>query len=125
MAQSYHLLLPPRGIWSSRSCECPRRRVAWGEGLVLDGVGGVVGAGARVRYLSDRAGVGATQPDRGADERLWGAVDQLGDRAGRRVLIMLLRRHRDRQVALSEGRVGGQRAGIPVRFDQPGMGART
>ena len=47
---------------------------------------------------------------RGTDERLGRAVGRLGDRAGRRLVVVLLRRDRDRQVALSEGRLARPRA---------------
>ena len=83
-----------------------------------------MGAGARLLDLRDRAGVGAARADPGPDERLGRAAGRVGDRARRRVVVVLLRGDRDRQVAVSEGRLGGVGAGVPVRLDQPRVGAR-
>ena len=47
-----------------------------------------------------------------------------GHRAGRGLLLLLLRGDRDRQVALSEGRLGRLRACLPVRLHQPRGRAR-
>ena len=44
---------------------------------------------------------------------------------GRRLFVLLLRRDRDRQVPLPEGRLGGHLAGLPVRLHQPRLGARA
>ena len=46
-----------------------------------------------------------------------------GHGARRGVLVLLLRRDRDRQVAVREGGLGGDRARLPVRLDQPRLGA--
>ena len=50
-------------------------------------------------------------------------LDRLGDRARRRLVLLLLRGDRDRQVAVPEGgeRRGGAR--VPVRVDEPRLGA--
>ena len=55
----------------------------------------------------------------------WPAAAPLGDRPRRGVVLVLLRRGRDREVALPEGRVGHLRAGLPVRLDEPRLGARA
>ena len=91
--------------------ERARRDLARPAGLVPDGVGGVVGARARVRDLRDRAGVGAARADRGADERLRRAFGRLGDWARGRLLVVLLRRDRDRASPCSRrGRAAPRRS---------------
>ena len=63
--------LYPLGVFDSVARrECARGDLARPAGLVPDGVGGVVGARARVRDLGDRAGVGAARADRGRCRRL-------------------------------------------------------
>ena len=82
-----------------------------------------MGPGARLRDLGDRPGLGSARADR---ERAVGKrahAARQGDRARRRLVLLLLRGDRDRQVAVSEGRLGGDRARLPVRLDQPGLGA--
>ena len=94
-----------------------------GDGLeqrLPDGVASVVGAGARVRDLGDGPGLGSEGPDRARDG--WRRCTPGGDRdrPGRGLVVVLLRRDRDRQVAVLQGRLGGLGAGLPVRFDEPG-----
>ena len=49
-------------------------------------------------------------------------VAGLGHRPRCRLLVVFICRDRDRQVALSEGRVGACRAGVPVRLHEPRVG---
>ncbi len=84
-----------------------------------------MGARARVRDLRDRAGVGAARAGRGAHERLGRALGRVGDGPRRGVLLVLLRRDRDREVAVPEGSERGVGARVPVRVDEPRVGARA
>ena len=52
-----------------------------------------------------------------------GRAGAAGDRPRGRVVVVLLRRDRDRALAVREGRVGGDRARLPVRLHQPRLGA--
>ena len=53
------------------------------------------------------------------------APGRAGDRAGRSLLLVLLRRGGDRQEPLREGRSRRGGAGVPVRLHQPRVGAGT
>ena len=48
-----------------------------------------------------------------------------GDRPRRGFVLVLLRGDRDRQEPVPEGRIGGLSAGLPVRLDEPRVGARA
>ena len=48
-----------------------------------------------------------------------------GDRPRRRVVVVLLRGDRDRQEPVPEGRLGRVGARLPVRLDEPRLGARA
>ena len=62
-----------------------------------------MGAGARLRDLRDRAGVGPSRADPGTDERLWRPLDRLGDGPRGGVVIVLLRGDRDRKSLFQKG----------------------
>src|ERR671931_2803971 len=92
--------------------------------VAADGLRGLVGAGAGLRDLGDRPGLGAEAASRGRARGLGPEAGGVGDRSRRRLLLVLLRRDRDRQVAVPEGGVGRHRPRLPVRLDEPGLGAR-
>jgi ArsR family transcriptional regulator, lead/cadmium/zinc/bismuth-responsive transcriptional repressor len=73
--------------------------------------------------LRGRAGVGAARADRGQAGRGRAAAIGVGNRAGRCLLLMLVRGHRDRKEPVSEGGVGVVCDRVSVRLDQPGVGA--
>ena len=102
-----------------------RRDLARPAGLVPDGVGGVVGARARLRDLRDRAGVGAARADRAGAERLgrrgrsrWatglGAASSSCSYAAIAIAKSLFQK----------GASAASRARVPVRLDEPRVGAR-
>src|SRR2546423_10535617 len=71
--------LPPMGMLGlSRDGRCPRSDLARSAGLLPDGVGGVVGARARLCDLWDRAGVGAASAHRACDVRLGAQARRAG-----------------------------------------------
>src|SRR5689334_24676037 len=78
------------------------------------GVGGLVGTRPRLPDLRDRAGLGPAAADRVVAVGGGGSLGWLGHGPGRRFLLLLLRRHRDRQVALPEGRLRRLRSAVPV-----------
>ena len=83
-----------------------------------------MGARVRLRDLRGRAGVGAPRADRAEPLRKRDRPGRTGDAARRGVVVVLVRGRRDREVALPEGRVGRDRARVPVRLDEPRLGAR-
>ena len=88
-----------------------------------DGLGGVVGAGARLRDLRRRAGMGAARADRvGAGRR-----GRRGRSRGRRGSAPPRRRARTRRSRSpsrsSQGRLGRLGARLPVRVHEPRLGA--
>ena len=94
------------------------------EKRLPDGVGGVVGARARLRHLGDRPGVGAAAADRGRPGRLRPRRDRACDRPGGRVVVLLLRSRRDRQVAVPEGGVGVVAAAVRLAAARGGRAPR-
>ena len=78
----------------------------------------------RLSDLRDRAGVGATRADRARARRQRLALARRRHRPRGRVVFVLVRSRRDRQEPLPEGRVSQLGAGVPVRLDQPRLGAR-
>ena len=83
-----------------------------------------MGPRLRLRDLRGCAGVGAEAADRARPLRQRSRGDREGDRTRRGFELMLLRRDRNRQEPVREGRLLGDRAGVPVRLDQPRLGAR-
>ena len=83
-----------------------------------------MGLGARLCDLRDRPGLGPTRAGPAGFGRRRPQPGRARHRAGRRFLLLLLRGGRDRQVALSEGRLGGLGACLPVRLDEPRHRAR-
>ncbi len=84
-----------------------------------------MGARARLRDQRDRPGLGAARADR---ERAGRRRDRpRGPRNGARrcVLVVLLRGDRDRQEPVPEGRFGDLGPELPVRLDEPRLGARA
>jgi hypothetical protein len=70
-----------------------------------------------------RSGLGPAGADRTVVERQRRATGRAGDGPGRRVIVVLVCGDRDCKDAVSEGRFGGIGDGVPVRLDQPGLGA--
>src|SRR5262249_37233798 len=86
----------PQGVYNRMhvgSLARPPRRVP-------DVLAGLVGARARLRHLGDRAGLGAARPGHQGPLRLGPETDRLGHRPRRGLLVLLLRGHRHRQVAV-------------------------
>src|SRR5436190_20725997 len=120
------MLTYPQGVYTPTALGYPERyerrplqNRRWGFERPAHGLRGLVGARARLRDLRDHpglgpAGAGRAEPRRG---RPWSGGQ--GDRSGRRLLVVLLRRNSHRQVALPEGRLGRIRARLPVRLDEP------
>jgi len=84
-----------------------------------DGVGGLVGARARLPALGDRAGLGAAARDGAAARRTRAALAGPRDRLRRGLVVVQLRGGGDRQVDVPEGREPAGGDGLPVRLDQP------
>src|SRR5436190_14438992 len=74
------------------------------------GVRGLVGAGPGLRDLSCGPGLGSARAHPVRDGGIRGGAGGQGDRAGRRILLVLLRGDRDCPVAVREGRFGGDHA---------------
>src|SRR5215211_8259614 len=89
-----------------------------------DGLGGLVGARARLLHIRGGPVLGTARAHPVRAERRRREAGRARDRARRRVVVLLLRRGGDRQVAVPEGRFGRVGARLPVRLDQPGLGAR-
>src|SRR4051794_3777586 len=77
----------PRGYLIGSNHECGLERA---EGQLPDGVGGLVGAGARLRHLGGGAGVGPARADRVGAVRLGAAPGGARRRARSRVVVLLL-----------------------------------
>src|SRR5213595_1245712 len=86
------------------------------------GVRGLVGAGPGLRDLGRGPGLGSARAHPVRDGGIRRGAAREGDRAWRRILLLLLRGDRHRPVAVREGRVGDDHAGLPVRFDEPRVG---
>src|SRR3981189_1379234 len=83
----------------------PRSDLAWLEGLLPDGVGGVVGARLRGPDLGHRAGVGAAGAHRVRPVRLGAEARCPGERSGGGIELVLLRGGRDQQEPVPKGRL--------------------
>src|SRR5207248_505851 len=101
-----------------------RHDLGWGQAGAPDGLRGLVGAGVGVRDLGDRPSLGAAGADRGGAVGLGAEAGGARDRARRRLVVVLVCGDRDREVAVPEGRLGGHGARLPIRLDEPGLGAR-
>ena len=84
-----------------------------------------MGARPGVRDLGDRAGVGTAGAHRVGPRRGRPPPARVGHRPRRRVVVVLLRRGRDRQVDLPEGSVRLVDPRLSVRVDEPRVGARA
>src|SRR6476646_214848 len=94
------------------------------EGRSLDGLPGLVGTGARLRHLRDRPGLDPPPSDRGGALGHRPGAGRQGHGPRGRVLFLLLRRDRDRAIAVREGRLGRHLPRLPVRLDESRVGAR-
>ena len=93
--------------------------------VAADGLRGLVGAGPRLRDLRHRPGLGAARADRrrpwpasGPRPVAWATGLGAASSSCSYAAIAIAKS------ALPEGRLGGHRARLPVRLDQPGLGAR-
>ena len=82
-----------------------------------------MGAGPGVRDLGHRPGLGPARARRARAGRRRRRSRRARHGPGRRVLVVLLRGDRDRQEPVPEGGVGRRRPGLPVRLDEPRLGA--
>src|SRR5262249_2996041 len=94
------------------------------QAVLPDGLRGLVGSRAGLRHLRDRPGLGAAPEDPIGPRWRRLRTARQGDGPRRCLVLVLVRRDRDRQVALPEGGLGGHRPSLPVRLDQPRLGAR-
>src|SRR5579884_1991044 len=110
---------PPGVLASVDADDCSACDLARPPRLPADGLGGVVGARLRLRHLRRGAGLGPARADRATAERLRRSPGLMGDGPGRRLILLLVRGDRDRQVAVSEGSERGLGTRVPVRLDEP------
>src|SRR3954453_15668541 len=81
------------------------------------------GPGLRIRDLGCDPGLRPPTSNRGGPLGGRPGAGGEGHGAGRRLVVVLLRGDRHRQVAVPEGRVGHVGARLPVRLHQPRVGA--